>query len=177
MKKLTIIAIIALSATLAKAAAVAWTFTGATADQVGWNVYLVSSIGDDWTGIADVASAAAELGSGTTGTVAKNGRSYSVAQRSASGAGITADAMGEVFFVLVKSADATDYTYIKANLSSMVYEPPATPSSVYSTAIATLAGGTSGSFSTSPDPAAPEPTSGLLLLLGVAGLALRRRQK
>jgi len=36
--------------------------------------------------------------------------------------------------------------------------------------------GSDGSWPASPAPI-PEPTSGLLLLLGVAGLALKRKQK
>ena len=40
-----------------------------------------------------------------------------------------------------------------------------------------LGSGTTWTKITSPTPVIPEPTSGLLLLLGVAGLALRRKQK
>jgi len=170
MKKLMIIAAAVLCGTFANAASINWAVTGATADQVGYSVYMVAAISDAWKSGADVAVDATSLGTGTSGTIAKSGRNYMIPTTGASGEGITGDA--SLYLVLVKSADAKDYTYISmGDISSAVYEPPASVTTSFSTTSAALLAGTSGNFA-----AVPEPTSGLLMLLGVAGLALRRRR-
>lgn len=62
------------------------------------------------------------------------------------------------------------YMYTTAeSFAGMTYDPPTPPSGVV--VFDTTAGWTNGTVG-----AAPEPTSGLLLLIGVAGLALRRRR-
>ena len=172
MKKLIIVAAAVLCGTFARAASVNWQVTGATADQVGYSVYMVAAISDAWTSGADVAKDATSLGTGTSGTIAKSGRVYSISSTTASGEDITASS--SLYLVLVKSADATDYTYVSmGDISGAVYEPPASATTTFSTTSAALLAGTAGSFSSS---SVPEPTSGLLMLLGMAGLALRRRR-
>lgn len=64
------------------------------------------------------------------------------------------------------------YNYVQQNLSALVYGGAATPPGTFSTTTTALLAGQSGSFSS-----VPEPTSGLLLLVGMAGLALRHKQK
>ena len=172
MKKLLIVAAAVLCGTFAQAASINWAVTGATADQVGYSVYMVSAISDAWTSGADVAADAAALGTGTSGTIVKSGRNYAIPATEASGAGITTSS--SLYLVLVQSADAAGYTYVSmGDISGLVYEPPASASGNFSTTSAALLAGTAGTFSSSP---VPEPTSGLLMLLGVAGLALRRRR-
>ena len=155
-----------------KAASVQWQVTGGTAAQVGYAVYLVSAINSEWTSVADIAADAAALGNNTSGTLAKNGRVYTVAQQVANGTGITTDSMKSVYAVTVSGSDATEYNYVQQNLSALVYGGAATPPGTFSTTTTALLAGQSGSFSS-----VPEPTSGLLLLVGMAGLALRRKQK
>lgn len=170
MKKLIIVTAAVLCGAFAHAASVNWQVTGATADQVGYNVYMVAAISDAWKSGADVVADAVALGDGTSGTIAKSGRVYSISSTTASGDGITASS--SLYLVLVKSSDAKDYTYVSmGDISSAVYEPPASATTTFSTTSAALLAGTSGNFA-----AVPEPTSGLLMLLGVAGLALRRRR-
>jgi len=170
MKKLMIIVAAVLCGTFANAAAVNWQVTGGTASQVGYSVYMVAAISDAWTSGADVAADATALGIGTSGTIAKSGRNYAIPSTTASGEGITASS--SLYLVLVKSADAKDYTYVSmGDISSAVYEPPASATTTFGTTTAALLAGTSGNFA-----AVPEPTSGLLMLLGMAGLALRRRR-
>jgi len=165
-----IIAAAALCGTIVHAASINWQITGANASQVGYNVYMVAAISDAWTSGADVAADATALGTGTSATIAKSGRVYNTPETGASGEKITSSA--SLYLVLVKSADAKDYTYISmGDISSAVYEPPASATTSFSTTSAALLAGTSGNFA-----AVPEPTSGLLMLLGVAGLALRRRR-
>lgn len=171
MKKLMIIAALAFTASIAQAASVNWSITSGTAAQVGFNVYLVAAIDSTWTSGADVAASAAELGTGTSGTVVKNGRVYNVAPTTASGDGITTTSMANAYFVLVQSDSATSYTYISADLSANVFGETDAAKETFSTTTAALVAGTSANFAS-----VPEPTSGLLMLLGMAGLALRRRR-
>ena len=83
--------------------------------------------------------------------------------------------MKDAYYVIVSASDATSYTYYKADMSAKVYDPnnqESSPGAFNSVSAATiLSSGTSANFA-----AVPEPTSGLLMLLGVAGLALRRRR-
>ena len=171
MKKIMIIAALASSAGFAKAASVDWQITGGTADQVGYSVYIVAALDETWTGASDIAAAALALGTGTSGTLAKNGRVYTVAKTTANGDSITADSMKNAYVVLVTDSTADSYKYVKTDLSSYVYGETDTPPGTFGTTTAALLAGTSGSYA-----AVPEPTSGLLMLLGVAGLALRRRR-
>ena len=180
MKKLMIVATLAFAAGFAKAASVDWSVTGATSDQVGYTVYLVNAISDAWTGASDIAAAAAALGTGTSGVVAKNGRVYNVAPTTATGDNVTADSMKSAYFVLVTDPSADSYKYISADLSASVYGDTESSPGTSSTTTAALLAGTTGSYATTPGPTpgpsdVPEPTTGLLMLLGVAGLALRRR--
>lgn len=171
MKKLVIIAALAISAGFAQAASVNWMVSGGTAAQVGFDVYLVAALDSTWKSGADVAASAAALGEGTSGEVVKSGRTYIVATKTASGDAITADSMKNAYFVLVQSDSAKDYTYISADLSGNVFGETDSAKATFTTTTAALLAGTSANFA-----AVPEPTSGLLMLLGVAGLALRRRR-
>ena len=73
-------------------------------------------------------------------------------------------------FVWQGLAEGNAYMYTDAeSLAGLTYDPPTPPSGVVT--FDTSANWTNGTVG-----AAPEPTSGLLLLIGVAGLALRRRR-
>lgn len=151
-----------------KAASVDWNVAG-TSTQVGYTVYLLTSLADSYASVSEIASAAVD-----SGAIAKNGR-QTYASGTAASDSITADSMKNAYYVIVKSSNAADYTYYKVDMSSKVYDPSNQESSsgFFDTVNATtiLSSGTSASFA-----AIPEPTSGLLMLLGVAGLALRRRR-
>ncbi len=162
---------LAISASMAKAATVNWAITGGTAAQAGYTVYLVTAIDSSWASGADVAAAAASLGTGTSGVVAKSGRNYAIPATSATGDGITTASMANAYLVLVQSSDAKEFTYISTDLSANVFGETDAAKATFSTTTAALLAGTSANFA-----AVPEPTSGLLMLLGVAGLALRRRR-
>ena len=81
-------------------------------------------------------------------------------------------------FVIVDGAVAdgnnywvvNDYTIDAAN----IFEPPATGTKA-TIVLSTQGTAGSGKFTAGSSPV-PEPTSGLLMLLGIAGLALRRRR-
>ena len=168
MKKLVMMMIVATAVVSVKAAAVDWSTTGTAATE-GYTVYVLTSLAESYENVAAIASAA--VGSDT---IVKSGRTYSAKGR-AEGSAVTADAMKNAYYVIVESDTATSYTSYKVDMSAMVYDPDAQQSSpglFNSVSAATiLSSGTSANFA-----AVPEPTSGLLMLLGVAGLALRRRR-
>ena len=169
MKKLVIVAALALVAVSAKAACVDWAVSGAAA-QKGYTVYLLTSLADSYESADAIAAAAL-----SSGTIAQTGRLYSTGTKTATSDAITATSMKDAYYVIVSAADATSYTYYKTDMSAKVYDPnnqESSPGAFNSVNAATiLSSGTSANFA-----AVPEPTSGLLMLLGVAGLALRRRR-
>ena len=84
----------------------------------------------------------------------------------------------EVFAVVMNAeapADGVSYKYITEDVSAMLYTPPAGAPGTFASTLATA--GTTGTMSGGDAPGVPEPTSGLLLLVGGAMLALRRKQK
>lgn len=133
-------------------------------------MFLVGAVSDSWASVADLVSDATAYGAETSGTIAKAGRIYTVA-KSASIDSISKTS-ADVYFVIVSGTDATGYNYVKVDLSGYAYEGAESAPGKYLTTADTLLAGTSGTFG-----AAPEPTSGLLLLLGGASLALRRKRK
>lgn len=169
LKKIMMCAAALACASAANAAYVDWKFDGA-ADTADYQVFLVSAIDDSWTGVSDVAAASSALGAGGSGTIVKNGRSYYV-ESQIYGDSVTAESAKGFYWVLVSGADARDYNYLAVDASAQIYAPPASsPGKLIGKASDVLAG-TKGSFAN-----VPEPTSGLLALLGFAGLALRRRR-
>ena len=170
MKKLMVLAAVACAALFANAASADWKVSGSAAT-VNYQVYLVGAISDAWTSVSDLAADAAAYGAtGTSGVIVKSGRVYGVA------GSLSSDNIGktsaDVFFVIVSGSDATDYNYVKADLSAFVYEGAESSPGTYTASAADLLAGTQGSFGS-----IPEPTGATLVLLGVAGLALRRRRR
>ena len=168
MKKLTLMIGVVALAMGVQAAAVDWQVTG-TAATVNYNVYLLASIADSYKSVTDIANAAL-----ISGTIAQSGRSYYASGTAASEA-ITKDSMKEVYWVIVDgSGSPTSYNYVKTDMSAFVYDPDnqeSSPGQFNSITAADMLAGPSGSFG-----AVPEPTSGLLVLLGMAGLALKRKR-
>ena len=168
MKKLTLMIGVVALAMGVQAAAVDWQVTG-TAATVNYNVYLLASIADSYKSVTDIANAAL-----ISGTIVKNGRNY-IAGGSAVSEAITKDSMKEVYWVIVDgSGSPTTYNYVKTDMSAFVYDPDnqeSSPGSFNSISAANLRAGSGGSFG-----AVPEPTSGLLMLLGMVGLALKRKR-
>ena len=169
MKKLFVFFALALACAGANAASVDWAVKG-TVDNVGNKVFLVGALSDAWTSVADIAAASAAFGSeGTSGTIAKVGRIYTTGDITLASDSVT-KMSGDVYVIIVSGDDAKSYTYIKVDWSGLAYEGVETPSGKYNANAADLiSGGTTVEF-------VPEPTSGLLMLVGLAGLALRRRR-
>lgn len=193
MKKIIIAAAIACVAAFAQAGTVTWgsgaMYTAASASG-GWssttvmsagalvtmNVFLVDAA--TYTSISGMSQA--DLYAWTDGKTAD----YTAKNLSATDSTIAAvtakksDAAASTTYYAVLTAEYTDATY------GDMYMAVAKESTTSGTGIANVAnifGGAStasvGGVRDWQAAAVPEPTSGLLLLLGVAGLALRRKQK
>lgn len=167
MKKLLMIVAVTLAAISAKAAVVNWAVSGAAA-QENYKVYLLTSIADSYSSVDDIAAAAV-----SQGTVAKSGRTYTTGNVVASGDAVTKSAT--YYFAIVSSDSATSFNYVEATgLAAKVYDPDnqeSSPGAFNTISAAAIAAGTSKAIGGS----VPEPTTGLLVLLGVAGLVLKRK--
>jgi len=174
MKKLMMAAAIVCAAAFAQAATVNWTVTSVT-DKAGeepgtWAVqafYTAVGTGSDAIVAAINAGTASSLAFEST-TIEPFFGSGSVEAHDVSVSAITDTANKDFYFVVYNNAnvaDATEYAMVSA--LDQAYSGMA---SKY-----TAGGDFTGASWTAI--VVPEPTSGLLLLLGMAGLALRRKQK
>ena len=107
--------------------------------------------------------------SGNTGTTALATSTARNATATGSALGLTGETSYDFYYVFIKGDDywVSDKQTVATNAET------AGPAAVQLTATASnalLSGAKSGSF------AVPEPTSGILLLLGIAGLALKRKR-
>ena len=87
---------------------------------------------------------------------------------------VSTESIGDaLYFAIISDSSATEYKYGTVSTSGLVYDPGAQQTSPGAMKISNASLTSVGSIGQ----AVPEPTSGLLLLLGMAGLALRRKQK
>lgn len=187
MKKLLIMAIAAVSAVALHAATVSWTITnvkyGNTASAGTAYVFFVAAASADTSWVSaldgksasDITSAVASHGAaisytpGTAGTY-----SYTTAQgftlKTNSQLGLTGNTQYTAYAVIFDTEEiaAGSHFMVTGTRTSTTYDD--TSSANRSFQIGSQA---SATWYT----AVPEPTSGLLMLLGMAGLALRRKQK
>ena len=168
MKKLFVFFALALACAGANAASVDWKVSGDAATN-GNKVFLVGALSDAWTSVSDIATDSAAFGTkGTSGTIAKRGRTY-YTDGTLTSDNVTKTS-GDVYVIIVSGDAAKSYTYTKVDWSGLAYEGTDLPPGTYmATANGLISRGTTVEF-------VPEPTSGLLMLVGLAGLALRRRR-
>ena len=182
MKKLMIAAAIVCAAALSQAATVNWGVSGVknvsgAAPTAGWSVmafYTDVGSGSDAIVAAINGKTAASLAF-DSGTITVSMSKGKIAAHDVNVAGITDTSKSyDFYYVIFNGADATTATKY-----AMVSDPSKTFSGMDSKYK------TTGDFSSlptwkdigiDPPPPVPEPTSGLLLLLGVAGLALKRKR-
>ncbi len=176
MKKLLSLAAVVMLAATTHAAAVGWTMMGASAYANG--TYDVFILGQN--GVTSQSQIAALVAAGTSvdsyafytgGSILASG--VATVQAANSGKSLTYDAEGS-------TADNTYQAFI------IVWDKDGKNASYTALASTTLANNTTGktfafanqssALSANNFSVAPEPTSGLMLLLGVAGLALKRKR-
>ena len=168
MKKIMIAAAIVCAAVASQAASISWELSGAGTESAGYKVYVVSALSQ----FADVAAIQSSLLSHTDGVVEKTIVAGARGGESAAGSVIntaweTIDSV-DFYYVIVKN-DNSGY-WASEKQTALVAKGSNQPQVSSLTTLSTIAASPMTAFGV------PEPTSGLLLLLGVAGLALRRKQ-
>ena len=165
MKKLMIAALALCAAYGAQAMSVDWKVQLSSATK-GYDVYLLmGDVKTDWAAKADIIAAAVD-----TGVIKQSGPNYLVNDTAEDDA-ITKS--GKFYFAVVKS-DGSQYAVSSAfTASEYVYDTTAKPPET-SPGLATWKN--TGALAYNDFKSVPEPTSAMLLLLGVAGLALKRKR-
>ena len=180
MKKVIILAAAAFIAGVASAAQVQWSFTGVTADPNGtaYNAYTAYLCDASVVSAADLTAALAggdfsKLGTAgfvqaTSGTVQQGTTANAKIAATYKGGDYTAGA-SHTFYTLVLNAEGADATYftISADKTGVVPNAGALAMSFTNVSVGAQTAWTA---------VAPEPTSGLLMLVGFGALALRRRR-
>ena len=192
MKKLFTLLAVGGLAVASQAAALDWKYNGAKAD-VGQTVYVMlgTEAVEQWENLTAVQNAAVDKG-----TVAQAGRVYNT-QGSFNSDKVTKDSASVYYVVVAADGESFGVTSV-SDMTASVYDPTAQESSpgvnesLSSSSITKsgIAWGTGGGGDPDPDPSpdnpptpgpggdgdVPEPTSGILLMIGGAALALRRRR-
>ena len=176
MKKLIIAAAIACAAAISQAATVNWNISGVKADggaapTAGWAVmafYTEVGAGSDAIESAIAKGKAGDLAFDTASLSVSMSKGK-VAARDGNATGTDISKNYDFYFVVFNNSDAT-----KADKYAMVSALNQEYSSL--DANYSVAGVFSASTAWVATSSVPEPTSGLLMLLGVAGLALRRKR-
>lgn len=169
MKKVMMLIAVAMAAVMSQAAFVDWSATGISAynnqafyvfDSANQSSVLAALAAVDETTATKLSDLSIASGTVKKGKALVNGIDV----------GSATSLMGLVLSGEI--ADGTSYTYITEDISTKLYTPPDSTPGTFNSTLATA--GTSGTMKGGD---VPEPTSGLLLLVGGAMLALRRKQK
>ena len=162
MKKLMVMAMAIGMAVAAQAALCSWSYYTTDGSAMAGTAYLVlgSSAQTTWDSLAAVQLASVDSAALTGGYGESTGDSASFVKGQVNNAYVVLVNDAEDKYGVTEVKDLKDFVYAEND------NPPAYSFYDFADVKATESFG-----------AVPEPTSGLLLLLGVAGLALRRKQK
>lgn len=172
MKKLLIITVLAICGAVANAATVNWSANAIQSSPdvsvaAGWLVQIYASTVD----YSYDSAKAGSISTWATGSTVAAGTTFR-----ATGSGSQSDGSTASYYAVIYDASsvAAAKNYIVSDNVSVT--TPANGASVNLAFGAMTATTTANKFLNSSWTAVPEPTSGLLMLLGMAGLALRRRR-
>ena len=171
MKKLIIGMLAVAFAATVQAASVAWGLEKDSAKTFG-NLTAYAVNGSDYSAVTALlttggASVETDFNAYVIDSVALNSRGAG----SSEATGVTGTSLAWFIFADDKIQDGSSYSTTGAmDVSAYVYTPPQSSPGEFTFQVS--------SFTTTGAPIGnvPEPTSGLLMLLGMAGLALRRRR-
>ena len=176
MKKIVMLFVAVIAAGIVQAASVDWAINLGKDNFANKTYYIFaassqSAVDAELAALSDTSAATLDSLALTTGTLnAKAGK--------ASGTALDVGSATGLYMVVLNGTLEDGQTYVtgKADISSISYTPPATSPGVTTFGSSTFTG--SGSIVKAGGGGdVPEPTSGLLLLVGGAMLALRRKQK
>lgn len=184
MKKLMIAAIAMLCGIAAQASSVAWSInnvmdkTGTALDAGSVYVFFVAGNSkadtSSWADITDKAGLTTALAGATYDYSVASGAAgnFSKSAMSLTDAGISPSTKYSVYAVILDTVGVTDesnFFVTAATAASTTYTDASSLTKTYS--LSATASATAANWQS-----VPEPTSGLLMLLGLAGLALKRKR-
>ena len=192
MKKLAITAVATFAAFVVNAASFSWGFVGSAEDPVSKEYTESGLTAMVFLGTVSFENGAWNIGNSTLLATAGYDADWGVWGASNTEALPSNDAVvaagGQDYTIVLVNGDGVSdlaswtgdgkYYYLESGTSGTLTDPTATGSITYATMLSdTYASADlwSEAAGTGPTPI-PEPTSGLLMLLGMAGLALRRRR-
>ena len=169
MKKLMFMLAVACTAGIVQAASVNWTISLGK-DNYANKQYYVFGGSDSGDALALLGAYDSNTATALDNLALASGTLNSKAGK-ASGSGLDIGSNSSLLMVVLNDAlDAgSTYIYDTMDVSSYTYAPPATPPGIFTAENASFT--KNGTVV-----AAPEPTSGLLMLVGLGALALRRRK-
>ena len=169
MKKLILAVCAVALATVVHAATVDWTLTGTATEENYTVMVFASAIENHYDTYAELAAGALS----TQQIAGYTSRGKTTYRTDAKVSSESADLASKLYVVLVSDSSAKEYMYAEIDITGKTYNPAAQETSPGLVSLASSQITSAGTIGE----AVPEPTSGLLLLLGMAGLALRRKQK